>query len=53
MLTTSLGHLPRWAGRVRHGDGIVRGVMSNDADRSDNYLLYMAGQPVERSVASE
>lgn len=41
MLTTSLGHLPRWAGRVRHGDRIVRGVMTNDADRSDNYLLYM------------
>ena len=41
MLTTSLGHLPRWAGRVRHGDSIVRSVMSNDADRSDNYLLYM------------
>ena len=41
MLTTSLGHLPRWAGRVRHGDAIVRSVMANDADRGDNYLLYM------------
>ena len=41
VLTTSLGHLPRWAGRVRHGDAIVRSVMANGADRGDNYLLYM------------
>ena len=38
-MLTSLGHLPRWAGRVQHGDAIVRSVMANDADRGDNYLV--------------
>ena len=59
-LTTSLGHLPRWKGRVVHGDPVIRNMLatehlgipeSPESDTMDNTMDNYLGYMVESMLA--